>query len=828
MSSQLKTLERRKLANRKRAIAAANAEILDQISKRSKFHGITTARGYVETIIDCQGGLCPIQRDTKLTASDLIKSSSSVLVYQNEDMGIIKGNPKTTKDSISGAGLSFDPILNFDIIATSARKDRDGDILHPEGAQVDPYLPMLWQHNPVQPIGKMNKLLSQDKASVKMNCGIADIPLGRDAAYLAQFGALRISHGFRPIKFAPLQGKGETGFEVFEYEMMEVSLVSVPANPDAIILGFTNGNLESDQAKSLGKKLFQNRTVIFKGGIGTGKDQPINQNDPIGSQDTPAPKTDQGGLMEETLKAIVAACATIKHSGGSGHCFTRAAGATKPDAAKPDPNKPAQPDDAVADPSAGDAQNQDSGKSVKQPAGAPDPNAPATKPTDPAPVTDAPKPEPTADDKTGVDVVWNGTKADFEGDAKDADGNPFSTPDQIKDIFAAIPGVTSVQVSSEMQPEWNTGWNCAFPPDLAGPWADSDETEAGTGDGTDNKPQGSNGPGTDQDPNPKPVPPKQVGEITIKTTKSCGCGGKSVLKRPNAAKPKDVAEIETKYTLAVGSSQHTAAMLEQVAGDYFKENKIESGWYSPRVVSVYPDSVIVGFGVYDGWMSESEQASARYYRVGYTIVGTVPAFTGTPKLVQIMTTYVDAPEPDAKTDVVIAADNDGKHVAAMTKTFAILKRTHLLTKKIGKKAMNSLKEAQENLDEAIKGEIKIPAKTLVMRGAQLVKEVLDSDATETPKDDNPMVTDAQNEDLTATTAKPKDVEGTEQLSDETKKSWGPHVCSVWEQLRKSVVTDGINGQIGIALLAGEFSESIKRNTKNDEAKKILNLLVASR
>ena len=58
---------------------------------------------------------------------------------------------------------------------TTSRKDRDGDVLHPEGMEVDPQLPLLFQHVHTMPIGKMLIVATRNKKTLDLWSCIIDI-----------------------------------------------------------------------------------------------------------------------------------------------------------------------------------------------------------------------------------------------------------------------------------------------------------------------------------------------------------------------------------------------------------------------------------------------------------------------------------------------------------------------------------------------------------------------------------------------------------------------------------------------------------------------------
>lgn len=799
----------------RRKAADLNRELAAKVRARPSSHGIRTAAGYVQTLLDCSAGMCP---DVPARVKTL-KRANNTLVYGNDETVVIKavtGKPKGAKADQPAESGAPEPILSFDLRATSSKRDRDGDYLHPEGARVDPRLPLLWQHNPVQPIGKMMKFYSQDKNEVLMNAGIYDTPLGQDAAYLAKCGVLRFSHGFRPLKYAPLPGATEDdpGFEVFEYEMMELSLVSVPSNTDAEILGFTKGVFKSPEMKAFGQKMYWNRPVIVPGWS--------KNADPV-PQETQTAKGP--GTMDELAKMIGECAATIKHSGKSGQAFMKMKG-----------------DDA----------------------------------------------NPQAD------VLWNCSKEDIAEGAKDADGNPYTGPDEIKNLFKAVKGVDTVQVAAEMQPEWNTGWHCAFPEDAKGVWGDETaeaetepkgdaEDEEGAvetaaeedAEGAEEKPKEDQAKGKGA-ANAKGNAPKPASLNTHKTGAICGCTLKAIRAKGKAAAAKTgkaKTPVTVKGVLAVGSGEHIAAELEKVAGEYLTASGIKFNVYgNVRVVSVYATGpgagyVIVGVGVYEYYYSDVEQASVTYYQIGYaTDASGNPAFSGLPQEVLIRTTFVpvgqatETPAPAAGTagDTGTAQTQDqgstgasGAGSGSQTGTAGVIgvddgKAGHpksgnpraagtknvggLQVKKMKKKHASNLKEADEVLDAAAKaGELKAATKALLMRGSSLVKEVLDDDAKGddgTADDANPMDptltggVNGKSDDADADDAKADD------LTDETQKAWDGRTKTAWGLLRQTVRKSGVKAEGVVSMLIDEFKSALSACSAGRDVERAAESLLA--
>ncbi len=124
----------------------------------------------------------------------------------------------------------------FDAVVTTNKEDRDHDILEPAGATLDTKMPLLWQHDPSQPIGRYVETVQRSSEKITARYEIADTPLGRDAVALMKLGILRISHGFRAQEFESRKTDKGSGYHFKKFEIVETSLVSIPANPDAVVL----------------------------------------------------------------------------------------------------------------------------------------------------------------------------------------------------------------------------------------------------------------------------------------------------------------------------------------------------------------------------------------------------------------------------------------------------------------------------------------------------------------------------------------------------------------------------------------------------------------
>lgn len=125
-------------------------------------------------------------------------------------------------------------------VATSPRPDRVGDVVEPLGVKYKNPLPLLWMHDASKPVGTV-KFDKPTKDGITFEAKIASID---------QPGTLkdRLDEAWQSVKlglvgttsigFRPLDGAVEvikTGLRFLKTEVMELSLVTIPAQPDATI-----------------------------------------------------------------------------------------------------------------------------------------------------------------------------------------------------------------------------------------------------------------------------------------------------------------------------------------------------------------------------------------------------------------------------------------------------------------------------------------------------------------------------------------------------------------------------------------------------------------
>jgi HK97 family phage prohead protease len=124
-------------------------------------------------------------------------------------------------------------------VATTPTPDRMGDIIEPLGVTFKNPTPLLWQHRADEPVGfahfeKPTKKGINFEAEIAQIDEPGDLKNRLDMAWQSVKAKLvrGVSIGFRSIEYA-LMDNG--GLHFLETEVLELSLVTIPANEDATI-----------------------------------------------------------------------------------------------------------------------------------------------------------------------------------------------------------------------------------------------------------------------------------------------------------------------------------------------------------------------------------------------------------------------------------------------------------------------------------------------------------------------------------------------------------------------------------------------------------------
>lgn len=124
-------------------------------------------------------------------------------------------------------------------IATTPSTDRMGDIVEPLGAKFKLPMPLLWQHDAKAPVGQV-EFAQPTKAGIPFKARIAKVDEPGvlkdrlDEAWQSLKAKLvrAVSIGFQVLAYEIMK---EGGWRITEWEWLELSLVTIPANADATI-----------------------------------------------------------------------------------------------------------------------------------------------------------------------------------------------------------------------------------------------------------------------------------------------------------------------------------------------------------------------------------------------------------------------------------------------------------------------------------------------------------------------------------------------------------------------------------------------------------------
>jgi len=147
----------------------------------------------------------------------------------------------------------------FEGIATTISTDRYGDIVESSGAVFELPLPLLWQHNASAPVGHVTSA-TPTKKHIKVKGNLAKTEVAGnlkdrldDAWQSLKLGLVRhLSIGFNPIKYEPVPESDKYGLHFLEWEWLELSFVTIPANAGAGITAIKSLNaLNAEQLRVL-------------------------------------------------------------------------------------------------------------------------------------------------------------------------------------------------------------------------------------------------------------------------------------------------------------------------------------------------------------------------------------------------------------------------------------------------------------------------------------------------------------------------------------------------------------------------------------------------
>lgn len=201
-------------------------------------------------------------------------------------------------------------------IASTPRSDRDGDVVNPMGARFKTPMPLLLQHRHDQPVGTVT-FAKPNKNGIPFEAELPRIKeAGRlkdrvdEAIHSLQYKLI----GFVSVGFIPDLEKTKripgAGYQIDEWDWHELSLVSIPAQPDAVITSMKSLG-DDDTADELSAEVVAFIKSLDPGepaAIGT-KAVPVVRVTPAGAsaiktKTIKVPKPQEGNDMKTTAEQI--------------------------------------------------------------------------------------------------------------------------------------------------------------------------------------------------------------------------------------------------------------------------------------------------------------------------------------------------------------------------------------------------------------------------------------------------------------------------------------------------------------------------------------------
>lgn len=141
-------------------------------------------------------------------------------------------------------------------IATTPKVDSYGDIVEPLGVQYRGPVNLFLYHNTTLPVGNV-KFEKATKAGIPFSATLPDVQEEgtvrervNEAWHSLKYKLLQaVSIGFKPIEWSYMDDS--YGIRFTSWEMLELSLVGVPANPDAMIQTVKSAGMTDEIVRQL-------------------------------------------------------------------------------------------------------------------------------------------------------------------------------------------------------------------------------------------------------------------------------------------------------------------------------------------------------------------------------------------------------------------------------------------------------------------------------------------------------------------------------------------------------------------------------------------------
>lgn len=200
----------------------------------------------------------------------------------------------------------------FEVMISTEGKDRQGDIVRASGGKLDNYLKnpvILWSHNYGDPpVAKALTLETVAGVGIKAQFQFPDWGVSEQADLIHRLWAggflNATSIGFMPLKAMPMEPKEPWGSQDFlEWELLEFSIVPVPANADALRLSVKQLAGELEKTGRVLSKTNENKIRSAKAGLEEVLAQLDKQPEEDPSDDGKSVQTNKDDDIEQRNKA---------------------------------------------------------------------------------------------------------------------------------------------------------------------------------------------------------------------------------------------------------------------------------------------------------------------------------------------------------------------------------------------------------------------------------------------------------------------------------------------------------------------------------------------
>ena len=149
-------------------------------------------------------------------------------------------------------------------IASTPTVDRDGDSIDPMGAKFATPMPLLWQHRHDSPVGNIT-FAEPTAKGIPFKARIPKVTEPGvlkdridEAVQSMKYGLIKaVSIGFKILEDGyELRDGG--GYDIKNWEWLELSLVTIPANSEAVLSSVKSADLETLSALGLREKPVDN------------------------------------------------------------------------------------------------------------------------------------------------------------------------------------------------------------------------------------------------------------------------------------------------------------------------------------------------------------------------------------------------------------------------------------------------------------------------------------------------------------------------------------------------------------------------------------------